>query len=49
MKDQVITLLSSPTKAKSVSIPRFKTRATKRCSWIEEHMLSVKEGDASKR
>ena len=46
---QATTLLSSPTEATSVSAPRFKTRARKRSSWTAQHMLSIKEGDASKR
>ena len=33
--------LSPPTKATSVSIYRFKTRARKRSSWTEQHMLSL--------
>ena len=50
MKDsQATTHLSSPIEATSVSVPRFKTRARKRSSWIEQHKVSIKEGDASKR
>ena len=46
---QDTTPLSSPTDATSVSVPRIKSRARKRSSWTEQHMVTMKEGDASKR
>ena len=33
----------------SISAPRGKTKARKRTSWTEQHMISIKDGDAYKR
>ena len=33
----------------SVPVRRFKPRARKRSSWTEQHKLSIKDGDPSKR
>ena len=35
--------------ATSISAPRGKTKARKRTSWTEQHMISIKDGDAYKR
>ena len=34
--------------ATSISAPRGKTKARKRTSWTEKHMISIKDGDAYK-
>ena len=33
----------------SILAPRGKTKARKRTSWTEQHMISIKDGDACKR